>query len=75
VAAIRPSKERAERIARSHACVRCKEYSWKKLMVKPADPEHRKELNEVWHATLQCGVCGAHQEIGIDAEGDIVYAG
>ena len=27
----------------------------------------------VWHAVLICGVCGMHQEMGIDAEGDIVY--
>jgi len=29
----------------------------------------------VWQATKICGVCGAHQEIGIDAEGDIVFVG
>ena len=69
------SRERAERIARGHACIRCNEYSYKKLSVKPASAEHRAELNEAWHVVAVCGICGVHQELGIDAEGDIVYAG
>jgi hypothetical protein len=32
------TRERAERIARAHACVNCGEYSFKKLAVKPANP-------------------------------------
>jgi hypothetical protein len=67
------SREKAERIARAHACENCGEYSYKRLIVKPASPEHRKELNEVWHAEKICGICDMHQEMGIDAEGDIVY--
>jgi transcription elongation factor Elf1 len=67
------TQERAERIARSHACEQCGEYSYKKLSVKPASASHRAEFNEVWHATLLCGVCGLFQEMGIDTEGDIVY--
>jgi transcription elongation factor Elf1 len=67
------SREKAERIARSHACERCQEYSYKRVAIRPADAEHRAELQEEWHATLICGVCGLHQEIGIDEEGDIVY--
>jgi transcription elongation factor Elf1 len=69
------TRERAERIARAHACENCGEYSYKKMSVKPATDVHYKELNEVWHATKVCGVCGLHQEMGIDAEGDIVYVG
>ena len=69
------TQQRAERIARGHACVTCKEYSYKKITVKPADAEHEKELGEVWHVVLVCGICGTHQELGIDADGDIVYAG
>ena len=69
------TRERAERIARAHACERCGEYSYKKLTVKPASAENREEFGEVWHAAKICGVCGLHQELGIDAEGEIVYVG
>ena len=68
------SLARAERIARSHPCENCGEYSFKKLKVKPAAESHRKALGEVWHVTKICGVCGMHHEVGIDAEGDIVYS-
>lgn len=69
------SQERAERIARGQACEHCREYSYKKVSVKPATKEHAKEFNEAWHATLVCGVCGNTQEMGIDPEGDVVYVG
>ena len=69
------TREKAERIARAHACENCGEYSYKKLAVKPASPEHRTEFNEVWHAVKTCGVCGMQQELGIDEDGDIVYVG
>jgi transcription elongation factor Elf1 len=69
------TRERAERIARAHACERCGEYSYKKLTVKPASEENREEFGEAWHAAKVCGVCGLHQELGIDAEGEIVYVG
>jgi transcription elongation factor Elf1 len=68
-------RDRAERIARAHACENCGEYSYKKLAVREASAEHRKEFGEVWHAVMECGVCGLRQEMGIDAEGDIVYVG
>jgi hypothetical protein len=32
-------------------------------------------LGVAWSAEKVCGVCNAHLELGIDAEGDIVYAG
>ena len=67
------SRERAERIARAHACERCGEYSFKKLVVKPAPASLRDELNAVWVATKICGVCGLNQELGLDEEGDIVF--
>jgi hypothetical protein len=67
------SRERAEIIARAHACENCGEYSYKRVMVKPASEGHRKEFNEVWHVTKICGVCGMHQELGIDDDGDIAY--
>ena len=69
------SRERAERIARAHACVRCREYSYKKVSVKPAPPSHRDELHVAWQAALVCGVCGTAQELGIDDDGDVVYVG
>ncbi len=67
------SKERAERIARSHACEVCGEYNYKKLSVKPADAELRKNLGVSWLATKTCGVCEAINELGINDDGDIVY--
>jgi transcription elongation factor Elf1 len=67
------TRERAERIAKAHACENCGEYSYKRLTVKPASKEHQAEFNEVWHAVKVCGVCGMLQEMGIDAEGEIVY--
>jgi transcription elongation factor Elf1 len=69
------TRQRAERIARSHACIQCNEYSYKKLSVKPASAEHRAEFGEAWHVVAVCGICGVHQELGIDDEGDILYAG
>lgn len=67
------SKERAERIARAHACEVCGEYNYKKLSVKPADAEMRKNLGVVWLAGKTCGVCETIHELGINDDGDIVY--
>ncbi len=67
------TRERAERIARAHACENCGEYSYKRLVVKPSSDAHRKEFGEVWHVTKTCGVCDLQQEMGIDAEGEIAY--
>ena len=41
--------------------------------MKPSTEANKAEFNEVWHAVRICGVCGLHDEMGIDAEGDIVY--
>jgi hypothetical protein len=67
------NRERAERIARAHACERCGEYSFKKLVVKPAPKALRDELGAVWVASKICGVCGLDQELGIDADGDVLF--
>lgn len=69
------SRARAERIARAQACVRCREYSYKRVTVIAAGAALREALGEVWHATLVCGVCGTCQELGIAGDGDVVYAG
>lgn len=69
------TRERAERIARSHACENCREYSYKRVTVKPASPAHKAEFNEVWHAVAVCGICGAENDLGIDEDGQIIYAG
>jgi len=68
------TRERAERIARSHACENCREYSYKKVRVTESSASHKKEFNEAWHVVLVCGVCGLEQELGIAADGDIIYA-
>ncbi|HEY5219492.1 MAG TPA: hypothetical protein VIJ16_06775 [Gemmatimonadaceae bacterium] len=67
------TSERAERIARSHACEVCGEYNYKKLSVKPADAQSRESLGVAWLVTKTCGVCDAIHELGINEEGDIIY--
>lgn len=67
------SQERAERVARAHACPVCGEYSFKKLTVKAVPEPQRSPLGEHWLATRTCGICGAIGELGIDPDGDIVY--
>ena len=69
------SKERAERIAKSHACTKCGEYSYKRVAVKPAAKRLEESLGVVWSTEQVCGVCDAHLELGIDDEGTIVYEG
>ena len=68
------SQERAERIARAHACIGCNEYTYRKVAVRSALPSLRAEFGEEWHASLTCGVCGIQQELGIDGDGDVIYA-
>jgi transcription elongation factor Elf1 len=67
------TEDRAQRIAKAHACENCGEYSYKKLVVRPATAAGRTELGEAWHVTKVCGVCGMEHEMGIDADGEIVY--
>ncbi|HEU4995729.1 MAG TPA: hypothetical protein VFT29_12970 [Gemmatimonadaceae bacterium] len=67
------TRERAERIAKAHACENCGEYSYKRVSVKPASAHLRDTLAVTWLVEKVCGVCGAHHELGINAEGDIVY--
>jgi hypothetical protein len=69
------TRERAERIARGHACENCGEYTIKKLNVKPASAAITEELKAIWIAAKTCGVCGMQQELGIDDDGDIVFVG
>jgi hypothetical protein len=67
------SKERAELVAKAHACERCGEYSYRQVRVKRAMPAQTEELGVIWVASKTCGICAAQQEIGIDVDGDIVY--
>lgn len=69
----RITKERAERIAKAHACENCGEYNYKRVSVKPAAKRLEEELGIAWAAEKICGVCGAHHEVGINGEGEIVY--
>lgn len=69
------TQERAERIARAHPCVGCQEYSYRKFSVKPSARRLSAALDVEWTASLVCGVCGAHQELGIDGDGEVVYVG
>lgn len=67
------TKDRAERIARSHACEHCLEYSFKKLVVRPASESQRKDSRAIWLVERVCGICGLETEIALNDEGDIVY--
>ena len=67
------TRERAERIAKSHACANCGEYSWKKVTIKPATKRLQESLGVVWASAQTCGVCNAHHELGIDEDGAVVY--
>jgi transcription elongation factor Elf1 len=67
------SKERAERIAKGHACENCGEYTYKRVSVKPATKRLEESLGIVWSAHKTCGVCNAEMEMGINPEGDIVF--
>jgi len=67
------TQERAERIAKAHACENCGEYSYKKMSVRVAPKAQRESLKIAWLATKVCGVCGAETEMGIDAHGEVVY--
>jgi hypothetical protein len=68
------TRDRAERIAKAHACANCGEYSYKRLVVRPATDALRAELGEEWHVVKVCGVCGHGEELGLDADGDVIYA-
>ena len=68
------TRERAERIAKAHACTQCGEYSYKKLSVKPATADQQSDVEVAWHAVKVCGVCGHRQEMGFDEEGEVVFS-
>ena len=46
------TRERAERIARAHACVGCQEYTYRKIAIREATAALRQEFGEIWHAVL-----------------------
>lgn len=69
------TRKRAEFIARSVACGHCQERNFKRLTVKPAPDSHVKELQAVWVVRRTCGVCDMESEMGLDADGDIVFLG
>lgn len=69
----RITRERAERIAKAHACEKCGEYSYKRVSVKPANKRLQESLGIAWSAVKVCGVCDAHHEMGIDKEGTVIF--
>jgi transcription elongation factor Elf1 len=66
------SKERAERIARAQACPRCGEYTYKKLKMRAARPDDHV-ATAAWMAELVCGVCAAHLQLALEADGDVLF--
>jgi hypothetical protein len=69
------TRERAEFIGRAQACSHCREYNYKKIWVKPATESVAKELHAAWIVRRICGVCELETEMGLDAQGDIVFVG
>ena len=67
------TQERAERVAKSHPCSRCGEYSYKRVRARAASAAQRESLQMAWEVQMICGVCDAHREMGIDDDGDVVY--
>jgi len=67
------TRERAERIARGHACSHCHEYTFRKLTAKPAPDSIKDELGAVWVVQRTCGICKYESELGIQDDGDIVF--
>jgi hypothetical protein len=67
------TEERAERIAKSHACEKCGEYSYKRVTVVPASQDRRDDLGVAWIAEKVCGVCDTENELGIAEDGRVVY--
>lgn len=72
MAVVKPPRERAERIARSHACGKCGEYSWKKVKLAPAEEPERIAFQGTWQAELLCGVCDTYQVVVITEDGDLI---
>lgn len=69
------TRDRAEIIARAQACEHCREYNYKKVQVRPASESHQRALQAVWVVRRICGVCGLESEMGLDADGDVVFLG
>jgi hypothetical protein len=67
------SRERAERIAKAHACDNCGEYSYKTVKVRPATKRLEESLGVTWSTEQVCGVCDSHIELGIDDDGGVVF--
>jgi hypothetical protein len=66
------SKERAERIARSQPCPRCKEYTYKKIKLRAAvSGDHI--TGAAWIAEMVCGVCAAHLQLALEGDGDVLF--
>ena len=66
------SRERAERIARAQACPRCGEYSYKRFKLRAATTGDQI-AGAAWLAELICGVCGAHLQLALELDGDVIF--
>jgi transcription elongation factor Elf1 len=66
------TRERAERIARAQACPRCKEYTYKKLKLRAAVTGDQI-AGAAWIADMVCGVCGAHLQLALESDGDVLF--
>ena len=67
------TEQRAERIAKAHACENCGEYTFKRVAVNAASKARAESEGIAWVAEKICGVCGAEHELGIAPDGAIVY--
>lgn len=66
------TKERAERIARAQPCPRCSEYTYKRIKLRPAIAKDHV-VGAAWLAEMVCGVCEAHLQLALEADGDVLF--
>jgi transcription elongation factor Elf1 len=66
------TKERAELIAKAQACPRCREYTYKRIKLRAAS-ESDHVAGAAWLAEMVCGVCGAHLQLALESDGDVLF--
>ena len=67
------TRERAEKIARAHACEHCGEYNYRKLTVKPATKAQSYGAERGVDREEDVRRLRPEAEMGIDEEGEIVW--
>ncbi len=66
------TRTRAELIARAQACPRCHEYTYKRIKLREAAQADHID-GAAWIADMICGVCAAHLQLALEADGDVLF--